>query len=796
MKRILSIILFAAGVFGVGQAKEQLSPDQTLWFTSPAENWAQQALHIGNGYMGASFYGSVNRERFDIAEKTFWTGGPHSLSDFKSPIIKGGKDKIDEIRKLIVEKKYVEADSLCRKYMVGNYSHYGYFSMVGNLYIDFPESEHPVKDYVRGIDLSTSRGFVEYVQEDTYFKREYFCSYPDKLMVLHFTSDKKNKINFNLSQILTYPASQVKKETDGLVFNGVIKGNGLKYCIRIKVLQEGGTVSIVNQNICIEGADQATVLYAVDTEYKQEYPLYKGENPQNNTAKIIKNAGIKGYEKIKNDHIADYQALYNRVKLILKGDELSEKLPTDTRVRQLQNGFTDDSSLKTLWFNLSRYLIISASRPGTLPSTLQGVWNTFEKAPWNGNFQSNINLQEMYWSCGPTRLTECENAYISWVKDLVESGRKTAEKYYGTRGWVSHSTGNIWGHTVPGDDILWGLYPSGAAWHCRHLWEHYVFTQDIDYLKNEAYPIMKEAALFWLENLTPYEGYLIAAPTVSAEHGIEMRNGSPVEFSTVNGEECAKKIFTVPAYQDIVMIYDLFSNVVDAANALHVDKEFSKNITIAKDKLYPLKKGKYGQLQEWVADVDNPRDHHRHIAHLYGMYPGNMISYTYTPEWANAVKKSLEMRGFGEFGDRWPHTGGNWSAAWRIALWARLHEGNTAMYIFNRLIKENGYENMMSNQSGNMQVDATMATAGLFAEMLLQSHDGFIDLLPALPTEWPEGKITGLAARGGYIIDIEWKNGSLVKAEIKMSKGSIFPVVKVNGTSISDDDSRIIVKQL
>ena len=214
MKRILSIILFAAGVFGVGQAKEQLSPDQTLWFTSPAENWAQQALHIGNGYMGASFYGSVNRERFDIAEKTFWTGGPHSLSDFKSPIIKGGKDKIDEIRKLIVEKKYVEADSLCRKYMVGNYSHYGYFSMVGNLYIDFPESEHPVKDYVRGIDLSTSRGFVEYVQEDTYFKREYFCSYPDKLMVLHFTSDKKNKINFNLSQILTYPASQVKKETD------------------------------------------------------------------------------------------------------------------------------------------------------------------------------------------------------------------------------------------------------------------------------------------------------------------------------------------------------------------------------------------------------------------------------------------------------------------------------------------------------------------------------------------------------------------------------------------------------
>lgn len=791
MKKISLLLFLLTGAFLLGQAKETLSPDQTLWFTSPAENWSQQALHIGNGYMGASFYGGIKRECFDIAEKTFWTGGPHSSPDYNNAIVTGGKDKIKEIRKLIIEKKYAEADSLCRKHMVGDYSHYGYFSMVGNLYIDFPDNNQPVKEYVRGLDLSTSRGFVEYTQNDIHFKREYFCSYPDKILALHFTADKNNKINFNLSQSLIYPSDKIEKTKDGLTFIGTIKGNGLNYCIRIKILQKGGIINISNQEIEVKEANQATILYTVDTEYKQVYPSYKGENPQNTTLDIIKKATAKGYEKIKYTHISDYQSLYNRVKLTLTGDKASELLSTDSRIRQLQEGFTDDSSLKTLWFNLSRYLIISASRPGTLPSTLQGVWNTFEKAPWNGNFQSNINLQEMYWSCGPTRLNECEEAYIDWIVNLVKPGRITAQEYYGTQGWVSHSTGNIWGHTAPGDDILWGLYPCGAAWHCRHLWEHFSFTYDMDYLKKEAYPVMKEAAIFWLENLTPYEKYLIVTPSVSAEHGIELKDGKPIEFSSVNGEETDKKVFTVPAYQDIEMVYDLFSNVIDAANILNIDKEFKEKISIAKDKLYPLKKGKYGQLQEWIIDADNPRDHHRHIAHLYGMFPGNMISYTHTPEWVNTVKKSLEMRNFGKLGNRWPHTGGNWSAAWRMAIWARLHDGNTAIRIFNQLIKESGYENMMSNQSGNMQVDATMATAGLFAEMLLQSHDGFIDLLPALPTEWPEGKISGLAARNGYLIDIEWTNGNLTKAQIGIPSNMDKPIIKVQGVSIQDDDARI-----
>lgn len=794
MKRSITLLLciYLQIQLLISGATEIFSPAETVWFNYPAKDWSTQALHIGNGYFGASFYGDVQRERLDIAEKTFWAGGPHSVPDFNYGIVKGGKDKVGLIRELIVNDRIAEADSLSSLYMVGDYTNYGYFSMVGNLYIDFNKGKEPVTGYVRGLDLSNSIGFVQYNQDGVNYKREYFCSYPDKLMALHFTADKAGQINFNVSHELLYKPDKVLIENDELIINGLISVNGLRYSIRIKVLKQGGEIDINNQQIKINGADQATVLYTVDTEYKQEYPLYKGEKPEENTRKVIKEATRKGYQQIKQTHITDYKNLYDRVKLTLIGNKSLESLPTDERIKELSKGTTDDSSLKTLWFNLSRYLVISASRSGTLPSTLQGTWNTFEKAPWNGNFQSNINLQEMYWGCGPTNLPECELSYLEWIENLVESGRQTAKEYYDTNGWVSHSTGNIWGHTVPGDDILWGLYPVGSAWHCRHIWEHYAFTGDKKYLKERGYAVMKEAAEFWLDNMVEFEGHYIIAPSVSAEHGIELENGKPVPYSTTNGEVTRGKLFTVPAYQDIEMVYDLYSNVIKASEALDTDHSFRNKVIAAKDKLLPLQIGKYGQLQEWVKDVDNPRNHHRHIAHLYAMHPGNMISTTRTPELANAVKKSLEMRGDGKKGSLWPHTGGNWSAAWRTALWTKLFDGDRAISIFNKMIRESGYENMMSNQSGNMQVDATMATSGLFAEMLLQSHESFIHLLPALTTEWPEGKITGLLAREGYVVNIEWKNGQLTKAEIQIPQGKKQPLVRINNVILSQEDKRVI----
>lgn len=775
-----------------------VNPSQTIWFQQPATNWSEQALHIGNGYMGASFYGGIEKENMDIAEKTFWMGGPNATTNYNFGNIPGGKDKIALIRQKIVNNEIEEADKLCRMYMVGDLNNYGYFSKVGNLEITFPNNNQPVTNYMRGLDLSNSTGFVSYQQNETTYSRQYFCSYPDNALVLHFQADKKNKINFQLSHILTYKSDKVEKGKDELSFSGLMAGNGLRYTIRIKIVQEGGEVLVENNQLKVTQANKATVYYTVDTEYKYQYPTYKGVNPENTTQKTLKEVVSKGYEAVKETHTADYQKLYNRVNFSLAGDPSFEKLPTNLRVAELQKGNTDDASLKVLWFNLSRYMIISASRKGTLPSTLQGVWNPFEQARWNGNFQSNINLQEMYWGCGSTNLPECEEAYIEWIEGLVEPGRKTAETYYGTKGWVSNAIGNIWGFTAPGNDILWGIYPVGTAWHCRHLWEHYAFTGDKEYLKNRAYPIMKEAAIFWLENMVAYNNQYIIAPSVSAEHGIEIKNGKYADYATVNGEVSAGKILTLPNYQDIEMVYDLYTHVIEAAKILNTDSDFQEKVLQTRNRLIPLKIGKYGQLQEWIHDVDNPRDHHRHQAHLYALYPGNMISVDKTPELANAVKKSLMLRGEGKQGSNWPHAGGNWSMAWKTALWTRLNDGDHAIRVFNTMIKESGYENMTSNQSGAMMVDALMATSGLFAEMLLQSQNGYIDLLPALPTEWPEGRIEGLIARKGYVVTIQWKYGQLLKAEIQLPSNATQPIVKIKGEKVSANDKRIsfVYKQI
>ncbi|WP_316838064.1 glycosyl hydrolase family 95 catalytic domain-containing protein [Pedobacter nutrimenti] len=789
LRRFLTgcILLYSSSLY----AFSSITPDQTLWFQYPATNWSKQTLHLGNGFMGASFYGGVEKERLDIAEKTFWAGGPNVSPNYHFGNITGGKDQIALIREKIKNHEFKAADSLCRKYMTGNFSNYGYFSTVGNLEIDFNQDSKKATDYVRGLDLSNSTGFVQYKYEGVTYNREYLCSYPDKILALHLTANAKNKVAFKLSHILTYKPDKIVKQKDELIYSGLITANGLRYSIRMKVVQSGGTVTVGDDGIRVINANEASIYYTVDTEYKYDYPSFKGEHPDKNTESVMKVATFKGYEKLKSNHIADYQNLYNRVKLTLKGDSVLEKKPTNERVEELKKGSTDDASLKALWFNLSRYLVISASRPGTLPSTLQGVWNTFESAPWGGNFQSNINLEEMYWGCGSTNLPECQESYIEWIEGLVKPGRITAETYYGTKGWVSNATGNIWGFTAPGSDILWGIYPSANAWHSRNLWEQYLFTGDKAYLKNRAYPVMKEAAEFWLENMVEYKGRYIIAPTVSAEHGVEMKGGKPVDYSTVNGEVYENKALTIPAYQDIEMVYDLYTNVIEASAALNIDADLRGRIMEIRDKLMPLKIGKYGQLQEWILDADNPRDHHRHMAHLYALYPGNMITLDKTDDLAQAAKKSLEMRGEGVQGTRWPHAGGNWSMAWKSALWNRLKDGDRAIRIFNTMIKDCGYENMLSNQSGNVMMDAPMATCGIFAEMLLQSQNGYLDILPALPTEWPEGKVEGLVARNGYTVNIEWKYGNLVKAVIKSSKGALLPRIQIKGVDLKKGDRRI-----
>jgi alpha-L-fucosidase 2 len=754
--------------------------NERLWFDYAAEHWNSQALHIGNGFLGGSFYGGVEEERIDVAEKSLWMGGPGENSAYNYGIRPGGKDHVKAIRDAVVAGDVATSDRLAGQHFTGDYRGFGAFSMVGDLRLLFGGHDGECTEYVRELDLSQSLARVSYKVGDQEYRREYFCSYPDRVMVLRLTCSTPGVLNFALRHDLTQTESTAEAKGNELQIHGVINGNRRKYCVGIRVLNEGGEVAAEEAQLVVKGADAVTILYAAATEYVPQPPTYGGGNPDGLVQEWLDEATEKGCEELRKRHVADYRRLYGRVRLTMAGDAELEKLPTNRRWETLADGNVDDTGLKVLLFNLGRYLIISASRPGTLPSNLQGVWNTHPTAPWSGNYQSNINLQEMYWPCGPVGLLDCQEAYIDWIGGLVEPGRMVAQAYYGTEGWVSHTTGNIWGYAAPGAGINWGLYPVGAAWHCQHVWEQYAFSMDEDYLRATGYPVMKEATQFWLANLVPYEGSLISAPTVSAEHGVQQKDGK-YQDPTVGADAGRPKDgstirYTIPgAYQDIAMIHDLFSHVIEAAEILDVDQEFREKVAQTQKKLLPLKIGKYGQLQEWALDLDSPRDHHRHIAHLYAVHPATMIHPRTTPDLAEAAKTSLNMRRDGYCGAKWPYTGGNWARTWRVWCWARLLDGERAAKVFNEMVAEQGFENLMTCQQTprerRLQVDGSMSTPGFMAEMLLQSHMGEIHLLPALPAEWPEGSVRGLRARGGFLVDMDWEHGKLRHAVVRSTVG-------------------------
>ena len=770
------VVVFACGALSHAQTDN----NQRLWFDYPAEHWNSQALHIGNGSLGASFYGGIEEERFEITEKSMWTGGPGENPDYRYGIRPGGKEYVKQIRNAIVSGDVAKSDLLGRRHFTGDYAGFGSLSMVGTLRVAFDDHEGACSEYVRELDLSKSLSRVSYRIGGRGYHREYFCSYPDRVMVMRFAASQPGTLGFGLRHDLTQKPGVVETVGNEMRISGAIDGNNRRYCVKIKVISEGGSVAAQDGHLTVTGADAAVVIYAAATEYLPSPPDYKGADPDAITRSRVDTAAEKGYAELKKAHVADYRRLYDRVKLTMPGDFESEKQPTNKRWEALKSGYIDDTGLEVLLFNLGRYLIVSASRPGTLPSHLQGAWNGFAKAPWNGNYQSNINLQEMYWPCGPVDLLECQQAYIDWIGGLVVPGREVAREYYGTEGWVSHTTGNIWGYAAPGAGINWGLFPAGATWHCQHVWEQYAFSMDQTYLKDRAYPIIKEAAQFWLANLVPYEGRLISAPTVSAEHGVQQKDGKYID-PTVGADAGRPRDgsvirYTIPgAFQDIEMIHDLFTHAIEAADVLGVDREFRDRVAETRERLLPLRIGRYGQLQEWALDVDSPRDHHRHIAHLYAVHPGRMIHPSLTPDLAEAAKISLEMRGDGFGGPKWPYSGGNWARTWRIWCWARLLDGDRAHRIFKEMVVEQGFENLMTFQqvpgTDRMQVDGSMSTPGFMAEMLMQSHLGEIHLLPALPVAWPEGDLKGLCARGGFVVDMNWRNGQLEQAEIRSKVG-------------------------
>ncbi len=806
-KKLLLPLLFFSLLFGCRDNSESYDNNARLWYTYPAKYWNSQGLRIGNGYMGATFFGGVQHDVLTFTEKSMWTGGPAEGNWEKAGVNPKSVNSLPLIRKAIVNGRTRVADSLVEHDFFGHTRLFGYFTSIGELTLDFHGQDDPATDYIRELNLENALGRVSYSSGGVHYKRIYFCSYPDRVAVIRLTADKKESISFALGVNVIQDSSATFIDGNTLEVRGLINENHRPFNVLIKVKNSGGSLGSEGGKLILRNAGSADIILTAATNYKMEYPSYTGEDPAVINRRIMDNAMSLETGELELNHIRDYRSLFDRVKLHIRGNGEAESLPVNERFERLKNGGSDPG-YKVLAFNLGRYMIISSSRPGTLPANLQGVWNNFRIAPWAGNYQSNINMQEIYWSCGPVDLPECQQAYIDWIDDLAVSGREIARRCYNTGGWVSHTTGNIWGHAAPEGGIRYGMYAVGAAWHCQHVWEQFAFTRDTSYLEKQAWPLLRDASEFWLENLVPYEGYLISAPAVSAEHGALLTDHGP--DPAFHDKQSSKYIYNLPGvYQDIEMIHELFTNTAQAAMILG-HRDFADSLLVERAKLLPLKTGRYGQLQEWHDDIDSPDCHHRHIAHMYAVYPGTMISPYTTPTLAKAAAISLNFRGDGRFPKQEQVSGGNWARAHRMWCWTRLLNGNRADSIMTGLLTAEGFENLLTfqhidyhwerpgyyNEDDSLychfQLDATASLPGCIAEMLLQSQLNDIRLLPALPAEFSTGEVIGLKARGNYTVDIKWEDGELIQATITCPHGSPVPAVRIREKLTDPDKSDLI----
>lgn len=734
-----------------------------LWYDKPAIDWENQALPIGNGHMGGMIFGGIQTEQIQYNEKTLWSGGPGSVDGYNGGNKEGAYDALKEIREKL-DKGENPSNELYQA-VCGDVKGYGSYQNFGNIFMNFniPKDAN-ITNYKRELDIEESIARVKYTYNNVNYTREYFANYPDNVIVMKISADKPNSITMSVKNEGVHEGNKSNEKTTvsnniitlkGELTPGVVYGsdgnigNGMKYESQVKVINNGGELKDNSDNIQVSNADSVTMIMAAGTDYKNEYPTYRGEDPHNDVSKRINNALKKGYNDLKTSHQKDYKELFDRVDLNL--GELKLDKPTDDLLKQYRS--KRFNSLEVLFFQYGRYLLISSSREGSLPANLQGIWNNSNAAPWQSDYHFNVNLQMNYWPADVTNLSECATPLVEYVDSLREPGRVTADLHCGIKedgtgepGWTVNTMNNPFGFTAMGWQFDWGWAPTSNAWISQNLWENYQFTDDKEYLKDKIYPIMKEAAKFWTKFLVEYKHsdgktYLVSSPSYSPEHGPR----------------------TVATTFDQQLIRQLFNDTIKAIDTLDLksDEDFKNELIQKRDRLLPTQVGSRGQIQEWKDDIVAGETQHRHISQLVGLYPGKEINKD-TPELFDAAKVTMVERGDG---------GTGWSMANKINLWSRLLDGEKAHMLLGNLLKNGTLDNLFDTHPP-FQIDGNLGATSGISEMLIQSHMDYISLIPALPTAWSDGSFSGLKSRGNFEVSANWKNSNLKSATILSKSGN------------------------